>query len=1855
MKKHVSLLLCMTMLLSTVSSRLPAEALTVDYRVENAADVSLPAPDDALSASGTARTAGGTVLPIAAHAFGNVTENVDPRFPGAYFTFADPIDADTLTLENIGVDGVAFFDYDEDANTVILFKSAAENAPGSTLSFARHVSGVLTVHGDAVVFPALSYTLSPTFPNTGDNLLPYGDMEHGYLPLLHSENLYPHTIVETEDGHAAFMDASGYTRSNIKYPRYEAYLDFKDGYTCKFSFRLKNHGVSRPTINDKMIGAVRGAATGPKPFLLIAGASFTGTQVGAADTNGANKLFNGDGERVSVEANDDWSGPYSFELTVGENTKKQSPDSFFFYSSCYTAKETYDTVDADGNPAAASATFRYLPSFYADDVAIYQRMDLVYAAGEDCVLKDGAQVPERVAGFYGDDLPADATIAVTEETPFAVIDDRYHVDETYPWQDEDGNLYAAGDPIDFAKANRTVTLTPHLVTDLDVYTVSFDCTGLTATLDDLLVFEGDTVDLSALRVTAVSGKRFNGWTLKPDGGIFDVVSSVTPTENVTLYARVNYDFDFAIPANNEGWQPGNAFIAEKQYRGNSLLVAVNGNGADIMLRHAGLAIPASDVSAVVVYLDAEYAGEGQSNPFREGFLTDGIYWVSPPETDYTSAKHARNSVGEIVEAEGRRYAVVRYDTAGEEGWNGIISALRFDPFNEMTDFAVRAVVFELSEVIDADTVVFTSAQTPETGRFENMKLRETSGVCDVVGSVWIPALVDGKFAEKTAYRLKVTFAPRAGTRFGKGMKIRLDDTVVEAAYNRDGTVTGTFEMGTTGAYVDFDLGIKGPSRIAKSGRVTPYTAVINEPLVYDRSAAWSVDDPAIASIDEKTGRLVPLRNGSVTVTAVSNYNPAVRASLTVEITDQEPLNVVHYDANTPDAVSGMPDDEEATGYHELSRQIPTRNGCFFLGWALNDETMITVDAVTVTKDTTVYAVWGKGYIGRFGLDGDRRPAESSLAADTVLVEGPDYAEYAAKATNVRYAFPFPDGIDPRRYRKLLVRLATSTVADSRVYYKSRYTGKDGALVTVGYDADNYRDAEAQAQNRETKDLGLDTFYTLTFDLYGEPGRGSTAGSWYQGAAHDVIGVYVDPYKVAGETFRIRYIALLDTLRTVSFDAGTDDEVRDMPEETTVCQGDSITVKNVPLRDGYAFVGWRRQPDGETKTTFTVVDDLVLTAVWDKVIDVRNEEQDGKTVASLGTLDPSGGRALYVSLLTKEKDVNITLDAAEGTLYASTNGNGAVVFPVEKTLSDAVLTVKGASFGDVRQMRPDAAYALRDKVDASGAKIRTSDTGPKIYDTEVTVVESDKEKYDPSLAGESADDGYLSPLMRSGKEGDVLFNFDDPREAALFGEAYQMEAGAVADSLISFRASGKKAGSDFAPSVVTSRLILNADTHRYIAVKARQSGLADDSLRLYFRREGAALFAEARAATARMSDSYTMLVYDMAAFADWTGTVDALMFSLGGDVTGTVDFDWILFTDTLPSSADDIPGTPVRFPTVRGDAFPFIDVPSSAWYRADVENAWRTGLVNGTDENTYAPDDRVTVAQIIALAVRLNGAFTGGEPVEQGEGSDWYTPYVEAAVRAGIVKAADFADFDKAATRREIAVIMAKAVPEANLAPINLFTAVPGMTRRDSAYGAVLKLYNAGIVIGSDEAFNFYPDSAVTRAETAAIVCRIASPSGRKRVVTDAEKETRKVRFFADDLAMIALDNCTAKAFDLQNGFAKAVSATTDPLVFLTDALPDGFDGKAFSKMTVGMTWDTTLVPDPAAEGCALFFTTPSGGWSKARGIDAVWDGTTKDGVGELVFDLTSNAAFADVITGMRFRPFRVKDAPFAVAYIVFEP
>ncbi|WP_366485675.1 S-layer homology domain-containing protein [Pseudoflavonifractor hominis] len=180
---------------------------------------------------------------------------------------------------------------------------------------------------------------------------------------------------------------------------------------------------------------------------------------------------------------------------------------------------------------------------------------------------------------------------------------------------------------------------------------------------------------------------------------------------------------------------------------------------------------------------------------------------------------------------------------------------------------------------------------------------------------------------------------------------------------------------------------------------------------------------------------------------------------------------------------------------------------------------------------------------------------------------------------------------------------------------------------------------------------------------------------------------------------------------------------------------------------------------------------------------------------------------------------------------------------------------------------------------------------------------------------------------------------------------------------------------------------------------------------------------------------------------------------------------------------------------------FTDVSSDAWYAESVRSACEFGLLYGSSATTFTPSGNVSLAQAIALACRLHSIYYADQAVFS-NGATWYQPYIDYAIQNGILTAGTYSDYNANATRAQFASILAAALPESALAPINDIASIPDVSAADSYADAVYRLYNAGIIKGKDRYGTFAPESSIQRAEAATIVTLMADPSMRTSFTLD---------------------------------------------------------------------------------------------------------------------------------------------------------
>jgi len=235
-------------------------------------------------------------------------------------------------------------------------------------------------------------------------------------------------------------------------------------------------------------------------------------------------------------------------------------------------------------------------------------------------------------------------------------------------------------------------------------------------------------------------------------------------------------------------------------------------------------------------------------------------------------------------------------------------------------------------------------------------------------------------------------------------------------------------------------------------------------------------------------------------------------------------------------------------------------------------------------------------------------------------------------------------------------------------------------------------------------------------------------------------------------------------------------------------------------------------------------------------------------------------------------------------------------------------------------------------------------------------------------------------------------------------------------------------------------------------------------------------------------------------------ISGVYLSYQGFVPTVVTFSGVdTLGRTFTATAKVTPKTYFDTPRATYTSGQFSDVSENSWYGANQQGTVRSvvemGLMQGYENGTFQPTGNITLAEAITMAARLHSIYTGGTgEFTQASGGQWYKVYVDYCVEKGIIKAADFTDYNAKATRAQMAYIFANAVPAYELVAVRDIT-VPDVKRTDTYGAEIYRLYNAGVLTGyvftpgyADGAFA--PASNITRAEAATIIARIAKPSQR---------------------------------------------------------------------------------------------------------------------------------------------------------------
>lgn len=171
---------------------------------------------------------------------------------------------------------------------------------------------------------------------------------------------------------------------------------------------------------------------------------------------------------------------------------------------------------------------------------------------------------------------------------------------------------------------------------------------------------------------------------------------------------------------------------------------------------------------------------------------------------------------------------------------------------------------------------------------------------------------------------------------------------------------------------------------------------------------------------------------------------------------------------------------------------------------------------------------------------------------------------------------------------------------------------------------------------------------------------------------------------------------------------------------------------------------------------------------------------------------------------------------------------------------------------------------------------------------------------------------------------------------------------------------------------------------------------------------------------------------------------------------------------------------------------FTDVPSSHWAHASISEMADKGVVSGTGNNKYSPNTTVSYAQFATMIVR---SFYNDQIGDAGE--KWYSPYMTAAEKAGVLDGTKVLGTDSLAEdgicRYEMAQVMYNVMKAKGIQmPSNVDTSkIADWSKIPQEYQqAVSVCYSLGTLSGTDNKGTFNGTGVMDRAQAAVVMDRL---------------------------------------------------------------------------------------------------------------------------------------------------------------------
>lgn len=190
---------------------------------------------------------------------------------------------------------------------------------------------------------------------------------------------------------------------------------------------------------------------------------------------------------------------------------------------------------------------------------------------------------------------------------------------------------------------------------------------------------------------------------------------------------------------------------------------------------------------------------------------------------------------------------------------------------------------------------------------------------------------------------------------------------------------------------------------------------------------------------------------------------------------------------------------------------------------------------------------------------------------------------------------------------------------------------------------------------------------------------------------------------------------------------------------------------------------------------------------------------------------------------------------------------------------------------------------------------------------------------------------------------------------------------------------------------------------------------------------------------------------------------------------------------------------------------FSDLTEDSVFYANVSSLYEYGLTVGKTDGTFGLRDSLTVGQVVIFAARLRSVYrtgsaeAGADACRSAGDSAVCAPYLRYLQQEGVLADEFDTQLSSAATRAQVAHVLARTLPEGVLPAVNdaLVTQayasrkyIADVTEYTDYYEDILALYRQGVCAGTDGRGAFLPGEPISRGAAAAMLTRLADPALR---------------------------------------------------------------------------------------------------------------------------------------------------------------